>query len=175
MSGSNPSSPPRRVTRRRLVYVLAVSFLALGFGAEPQDKTAPYPRHGAYIGQADCIECHEAEETKILAGTHNPVIHDERMQACETCHGPAKAHADNEDNDTGLITFPPKLSFDVQQRLCGRCHEKQIANHGGDLLGFVAAGKKCTDCHKIHTKKKPAAHAGVHLPPRAGRAQGTGD
>ena len=163
MTGSNPSSPTRRVTRRRLVYVLAVSFLALGFGAEPQDKTAPYPRHGAYIGQADCIECHEAEETKILAGTHNPVIHDERMQACETCHGPAKAHADNEDNDTGLITFPPKLSFDVQQRLCGRCHEKQIANHGGDLLGFVAAGKKCTDCHKIHTKKKPAPHAGVHF------------
>jgi DmsE family decaheme c-type cytochrome len=162
--GSNTSPrKPRRTPRRRLVCLLALPLLALAYGPVPQDKTAPFPRHGGYIGRADCVECHEAEEAKIVAGTHSLAIHDERMQACETCHGPALAHADDDDNDTGLITFPPKLGFAVQRRLCGRCHEQQITDHGGDLLGFVAAGKKCTDCHKIHTKKKPAPHAGLRF------------
>ena len=36
----------------------------------PQDKTAPYPRHGRYIGMAECEVCHEVQVNALAKGHH---------------------------------------------------------------------------------------------------------
>jgi DmsE family decaheme c-type cytochrome len=126
-----------------------------------QAKTAPFPRAGDYAGEAICKDCHEEQHAAIHAGVHAAVVASKDLRACETCHGPGKRHADDKDNDAKLITHPPDLGRGVVA-FCGRCHADAARAHGGDLAGFLAAGKTCTSCHKVHEKKPPhAPFAGV--------------
>lgn len=122
-----------------------------------QDHTAPFPRAGNYVGEAVCKDCHEEQHEAIHAGVHASVVLARQLRACETSHGPGKLHADGKDNAAQLITHPPDLGRDVVA-FCGRCHAEAAHAHGGDLAGFLAAGKTCTSCHKVH-EKRPAAPA----------------
>ncbi len=126
-----------------------------------QDKTAPFPRTGVYVGEAVCKDCHEEQAEAIHAGVHASVVLAKQLNACETCHGPGKLHAEHRDNNALLITHPPDLGRSVVQ-FCGRCHAEATVAHGGDMAGFLAAGKTCTSCHKVHQKTPAKApHAGV--------------
>ena len=168
---SSPMPRTRNLAKTAAVALgLAVCLTAVGF-TPLQDKTAPFPRQGKYVGKADCTECHEDEAERIGGGYHSKVVNSAWLRGCETCHGPGKTHADDEDNATKLISFPPKLSRQVQQKLCGQCHADQMRYHGGDLEGFFAAGKTCTDCHKVHTLIKPQPHSGVLFRSRAEATQ----
>lgn len=95
-------------------------------------------RHSlAYAGQLQCAMCHEEEAKARESGKHARV-------ACEACHGPLAAHADDP-------SIQPKLP-DVAD-LCRRCHEKDAAKPG--WFPQVAnmehsGGAKCTDCHQPH-------------------------
>lgn len=137
--------------------------------APAQDKTAPFPRHGEYVDVATCKDCHEEQLDAIQAGAHAQVIETAALQGCETCHGPGKLHAHHADNDPELITFPPALGGGVVA-FCGRCHAEPARAHGGDLAGFLAAGKTCTTCHKVHEKRAAPAHPGLAFETRRGMA-----
>jgi len=127
---------------------------------DPQDKTAPFPRAGAYVGEAICKDCHEEQQEVIHQSLHAAVVEAPELAACETCHGPGKAHADDPENDAKLITHPPDLGAGVVG-FCGRCHAEAARAHGGDLAGFLAAGKTCTTCHQVHRKVPAPPAAGV--------------
>ncbi|MCA8954697.1 MAG: hypothetical protein KDC87_01410 [Planctomycetes bacterium] len=157
--------PPRPLSRPRVLLglLLAAGGIAL---TPPQDKTAPFPRHGAFAGKAACLDCHDEQGKQLGAGHHAQVAQLTALQGCESCHGPGKAHAENSENDPRLITHPRKLDADAQQKLCGRCHADRIRNHGGDLAGLLASGKVCTSCHTVHTAKKDPPHAGLRFAAR---------
>jgi DmsE family decaheme c-type cytochrome len=124
---------------------------------QDKPKTAPFPREGEYKGTAVCLDCHEPDAELLNAGYHGLVLTNENHKGCESCHGPGAAHADHIDNDPMLISHPSKLGWDVlKAALCGTCHADQIRDHRGDLEGFLATGRNCTDCHKVHKKKTPA-------------------
>ncbi|MEZ5962771.1 MAG: cytochrome c3 family protein [Planctomycetota bacterium] len=152
------------LARRGLIVFVVPPLLAWASPSARQDgqeKTAPFPRAGSYAGEAVCKDCHEEQWEAIHGGAHRAVVEASELRACETCHGPGKAHADDDDNDTLLITHPPDLGRGVVA-FCGRCHAEAARAHGGDLQGFLAAGKTCTTCHEVHRKTPPAApHAGV--------------
>lgn len=152
-----------RVATRALVLLLPL-FVALGSTLVElrQDKTAPFPRRGHYVDENTCKDCHEDERNAIRGGVHAAVLDAKELHACETCHGPGEAHAKHQDNDPALITHPHKLGA-ATVAFCGRCHTDASKHHGGDLAGFLAAGKTCTTCHKVHSKTPSAA-------PRAGVA-----
>ncbi|HLU38545.1 MAG TPA: cytochrome c3 family protein [Planctomycetota bacterium] len=170
----------------RAIVLLTPMLVALGghgtgehAGPPAQDRTAPFPRAGTYAGEAVCKECHEEQHAAIHAGVHAPVVQARHLHACETCHGPGDAHARDEDNDYRLITHPPDLGRGVVA-VCGRCHAEAVRAHGGDLEGFLAAGKTCTSCHRVHVEKPEAPpHDGLAFHTRRalaahGGAQPTG-
>ena len=139
---------------------------------DPQDKTAPFPREGEYADLQTCFDCHEDEYDALSAGFHAPVVENENLQKCETCHGPGMAHANDMDNAPELITQPHLASQEIQQtKLCSTCHVDQIRDHRGDLAGFVALGKKCTTCHKVHQKKKAPPVPSLNFKSKAAMAR----
>jgi hypothetical protein len=91
-----------------------------------------------YGGRAVCADCHGAVVTARAGGEHERI-------GCETCHGPAAAHA--EDPTSGSPELPdPRV-------LCAGCHavragrpaefpQVDVAEHAGDA--------SCKDCHDPH-------------------------
>ncbi|HEX6813924.1 MAG TPA: cytochrome c3 family protein [Planctomycetota bacterium] len=148
--------PWRQSLLTRIALLLAGLGLAgLGLpGLGRAQETAPFPRTGEYIGKAECVRCHEAQLPRLQRGAHAAILDSATLPACETCHGPGKLHAADEGEDGKRITMPAKLAMKDQVAFCGRCHQDQIARHGGDFAGFVHAGKVCTDCHEVHVRSR---------------------
>jgi DmsE family decaheme c-type cytochrome len=161
----------RRHDARLTLTLLGAAFaLSLpGFAAADETSGEPMllarvarPEEGyADSGADDCMDCHD-EDAKypvlpILATRHG-VTSDERTplsgdRACETCHGPSQAHADDEEVAPGL-SFGPDTPASVMSEVCLGCHQ------GGERMGW--AGSKhdlqnvaCTSCHKVHVKEDP--------------------
>jgi len=92
----------------------------------------------AFAGQDACVLCHDDPAQKRSAGKHAHI-------ACEACHGPLAAHA----NDPGALK--PKLP-DVAN-LCRRCHERDAAKPAKFPQVATAehsGGAVCTTCHVPH-------------------------
>ncbi|MEZ5989133.1 MAG: cytochrome c3 family protein [Planctomycetota bacterium] len=144
---------------RRLLAVLSLLIPFL-LGVHPdldagqdRDRTAPFTRQGDYVDDAElCADCHDQDRELILAGSHARVPQLATLHRCETCHGPGKDHVDSE--EAAKITHPRKLSFDAQRGLCEGCHRFDLADHGGPLAVLAKAGKRCTDCHRVHRRKE---------------------
>ena len=95
----------------------------------------------AFAGQDACVLCHEDPAQKRAAGKHAHI-------ACEACHGPLAAHA----NDPGALK--PKLP-DVAN-LCRRCHEKDAAKpkwFPQVVTAEHSGGAPCNTCHQPHNPK----------------------
>src|SRR3990172_1156984 len=60
-----------------------------------------------YAGEPACVECHDAEYNTKKTGYH-------RNLSCETCHGPARAHAEDPGENTPLL---PR-----ERQFCAKCH-----------------------------------------------------
>ena len=143
----SPKIPPQVVRLILLTlfivgsYLIARSFLTprsfgqLGwYRAEALGELASRPI--VFAGKKACDECHSDHLLKLAKGDHKTL-------SCETCHGPAQAHADNPDVKLNELTFSH----------CVRCHEgnpsrpkwlKQITvkNH--------YTGQRCVECHAPH-------------------------
>lgn len=151
-----PSSTTSLTDRVRAFVIAVACLLAFGTTACAQDETAPLHRSGDFVGTAECARCHGPQQRKLLRNPHGAVLALAELHGCETCHGPGRAHADDEGEDPALVTMPAKLTMLQQEALCATCHRDQIAAHGGDIDGLRHAGKSCTDCHEIHRASEPA-------------------
>ena len=80
------------------------------YRADAITETAALPVH--YAGHPVCESCHTDVLDVKSKGVHKGV-------ACESCHGPLAAHAD----DPAAVT-PAKLDTRV---LCARCHQENLA------------------------------------------------
>jgi hypothetical protein len=101
-------------------------------------------REPVFAGKKSCEECHSEQVQKLSKFEHKGL-------ACEGCHGPLQAHADNPD------VQPDKRSH---YGACVRCHEanpsrpkwhKQIVSktHYADSKPG-AKPSLCTECHVPH-------------------------
>ena len=152
-------TPAQRGVRGALLaFPVLLPFLLPPDSAALQDPTAPFPRPGEYLGKAVCLDCHEEPAATLRTGVHAELLATDLVHGCETCHGPGAAHGNDEDNDPRLITHPPSLPAAQQTAVCVQCHRDQIERHGGDAPGFLAAGKGCTACHKVHEKRPTPPH-----------------
>jgi DmsE family decaheme c-type cytochrome len=137
----------------RLIIAVSI-WVALSFsiGHGGQDPTPHWKRQGEFVKDRQiCADCHDEENEDIAEGYHVRVPDQKGLQSCETCHGPGKEHVESE--DSAKITHPARLSGKAQRQLCATCHEEQILDHGGPLEVLLAAGKKCSTCHRIHEPK----------------------
>ena len=96
-------------------------------------------RDRVYAGKKACEECHSDESQKLMKHEHKGV-------ACESCHGPGEAHAQNPDD--------PNVKMAVlHYSLCLRCHEANPSRpkwHKQIVSKDHYTGSKCTECHVAH-------------------------
>ena len=92
-----------------------------------------------YAGQDTCVVCHDDEAKARAAGKHAHV-------ACEACHGPLAAHADD---PTSVTPNLPDVA-----NLCRRCHEKDAAKpktFPQVVTAEHSGGALCNSCHQPHS------------------------
>lgn len=115
------------------------------------------PRYAAaqqdakYAGAAVCLDCHEDKAADMAKSLHGKTV-DGRTPAaklgCESCHGPAAAHA-NSPKTVKPLQFS-KATPDQAAAMCTGCHENanQAMWAGSKHDG---RGVACTQCHSIHS------------------------
>jgi len=155
---------------RRVVWVIGGASLALSAGAvlglsssapaqQPAKPAvaAAAPTDSNYVGAETCKGCHDEAFSKFSKTKMGRLfLHQARSpkeaNACETCHGPGKAHVDagGGKGKGGLITFAKNDKTPVEKRneVCLGCHTK-----GARLFWQGSAHESrdvaCTNCHKI--------------------------
>jgi DnaJ-class molecular chaperone len=100
-----------------------------------------------FAGEVACADCHEDVTREKRGGYH-------RDLSCETCHGPAKAHADDPD------AFKPPSPRD--RKFCPVCHTFNPSRPlGFPQINPVAHNpmKPCVTCHQPHDPKPPKVPA----------------
>jgi DmsE family decaheme c-type cytochrome len=138
--------------------------LGLPFSSEAQQPAKPAaaaaaPADSNYVGAETCKGCHEDQFNKFsktrmgrlfLLQARTP----QEASACETCHGPGKAHVDagGGKGKGGLITFAKNDKTPVEKRnaICLDCHTKgaRIFWKGSQHESRDVA---CTNCHTVMT------------------------
>lgn len=126
-----------------LVTVVAMAVLAAS--AKPAS-----PQENAYVGIDQCAACHEDTVNAFRESIHGQKGFAMRSKnACETCHGPGKAHVDAGGGKGTMITVA-RLTKDKQSEMCLTCHDQ---GHKTDWAGSVheTRGLSCEDCHSVHS------------------------
>jgi predicted CXXCH cytochrome family protein len=109
----------------------------------------PLVAGAAFVGDKQCIECHENVTGQFHDATHAKVAFgDSKLgtTGCETCHGAASLHVKS-GGTKGTIVNPRK-----SPEACFECHlekrgEFSLANSHGVLSGHMS----CGDCHNPHS------------------------
>ena len=118
-------------------------------------KPAPQPQATAadYAGTDTCVVCHTDQENSLKGTQHAQVKNPRTPMAnhgCESCHGPGKAHAED---DAGLKIAKIKEMTPAQQsQTCLTCHNR--GNHAAwEGSGHERRNLSCTTCHSVHSPK----------------------
>ncbi len=102
-----------------------------------------------WVGVARCAECHDEVVTAFAGGAHGramtPLGAALPAAACESCHGPGEAHADDP-NRENIRTFEGSTKAQASTG-CLSCHAAQHAGLLLDTPGHRRAAVVCLDCH----------------------------
>jgi DmsE family decaheme c-type cytochrome len=145
--------------------VLGLPFSSRAQQPEKPAAAAAAPADSNYVGAETCKVCHPEQFSKFsktrmgrlfLLQARSP----KEANACETCHGPGKAHVDagGGKGKGGLITFAKNDKTPVEKRnaVCLDCHAK-----GARVFWQGSAHESrdvaCTNCHKIMEQVSPKA------------------
>jgi DmsE family decaheme c-type cytochrome len=102
-----------------------------------------------YIGSEICAECHEDHATAFSLEAHgrSELAARSGVEACESCHGPGAAHA--EEGAPELILAFDQMSPETATDTCMTCHDgPELAYWNGSL--HETAKSTCTSCHAVH-------------------------
>jgi DmsE family decaheme c-type cytochrome len=154
MKGHRKTTPP--------ALAVLITFLALiGLVLLVMPEKAAARQEGQYAGIEQCAACHEETVAKFRESIHGQKGFEMRSNhACETCHGPGKAHVDA-GGGKGSMTTIKVLSKEKQSEMCLKCHDR------GNKTGWPGSlhetrGLSCQDCHSVHSPG--ADHAQLKAP-----------
>ncbi|MBT3344202.1 MAG: hypothetical protein HN712_13190 [Gemmatimonadetes bacterium] len=140
---------PQQVKILAVVFIVALASLTVvryvsvpdTFGdlghyrAAAVDSEAALPIH--YAGERACLDCHDDVYEDKTQAKHASL-------ACETCHGPAAIHVEDEDS----LPHVPR-----EREHCALCHAFQPARPNGFPqveLAIHNPRDACIDCHDPH-------------------------
>lgn len=121
-----------------------------------------------YVGSDSCKECHE-DAFKNFTGTKHAKLKDvaswkDKVQGCESCHGPGKKHLEDATNPNAIISFKKKDSKFISES-CLTCHAGKESHNNYRRGEHWRNNVGCTDCHSAHkaADKKPRAGSATLL------------
>jgi DmsE family decaheme c-type cytochrome len=121
-------------------------------GAAKQAAAAPKaadPNPADYVGSEVCETCHAEVAKKFSDNPHNKItLTHGAGTACESCHGPGKAHVDG-GGDVTKIKQLAKMTPTQVSETCLGCHAGAHPNF--PRSPHAKAGVGCVSCHSIHT------------------------
>ena len=112
-----------------------------------------------YIGDDTCVACHDGQGKKLSMTLHGKAQNmrtpsGKPNQACESCHGPGKEHAESGDK-TKIRVFTSMKPRDVSE-VCVTCHNRSThAQWKGSM--HDARNLSCITCHSVHSPKSEKA------------------
>jgi len=147
-----------------LVTVTLLGLAAPG-SAQSQASTPPGTLPEGYVGAETCKGCHEEafekfSHTKMGRLFLRQPRNSTEGLACESCHGPGKAHVDagGGKGKGGMVTFAKNDPTPVEKRnaTCLGCHTKgaRIFWQGS---AHDSRNVACTSCHKVMEDVSPRA------------------
>lgn len=106
-----------------------------------------------YVGSETCQACHD-NEFKSVAGTKHGKLSTlkgwkDKVQGCESCHGPGKAHVEGGGDKTKIISFKNKNSKEISET-CLSCHAGKESHNNFRRGDHWRNNVGCTDCHTSH-------------------------
>jgi len=106
-----------------------------------------------YVGSETCAACHE-DQFKNFAGTKHAKLKDvaswkDKVQGCESCHGPGKAHVEGSGDKTKIISFKGKNSKEISET-CLSCHAGKETHNSYRRGEHWRNDVGCTECHSPH-------------------------
>lgn len=135
-------------------------------GEEPLQASATPASNKAnsagYAGSETCAICHADVVKKFGMGPHSKLtlIHGGK-EACESCHGPGKAHVDSGGDITKIFRYGNASAKEVNAN-CLECHTGVHPNFERSPHG--EAGLSCTNCHSVHHYQSEAGLLKVQQP-----------
>jgi DmsE family decaheme c-type cytochrome len=153
----------------------------------------------AYAGSAACADCHKKEIAQFATTTMGKINSRPRTEheklGCESCHGPAKEHAESGGEKPGaLVSFSRKATTPIAERnaACLTCHEKTARTLWKGST-HESRNVACTDCHAVmhdasdrnnlqkpstietcgrcHAQKKAQMRRNAHMPVTEGKME----
>ena len=102
-----------------------------------------------YAGTELCSVCHE-ETVEAFRMTPHATAHGWNAErGCESCHGPAEAHADSGDPDE-MVAFRDLTPRESSER-CLECHRREQKQFNARRSIHHLADVACTNCHSAHS------------------------
>jgi len=140
-----------------LAWVVSLTFSpALG---EAVEEAGPIPELIAnaspddYVGSDSCMACHEDQFKKFKATKHAKLKEvaswKDKVQGCESCHGPGKQHIEGAGDKTKIVSFAGKTSKQISDS-CLTCHAGKEAHNNFRRGEHWRNNVGCTDCHSAH-------------------------
>jgi DmsE family decaheme c-type cytochrome len=134
-----------------LVVGLAIAVPRATGQEESPQQTNQTPAPGGYVGSEVCAACHEDVVKGLEKTVHaSKAFHMKSDKACETCHGPGEAHAEN--GDPALIRSFKRMKPSEASDTCLGCHENGMQKHWKGSTHEIR-GLSCVSCHSIHAAK----------------------
>jgi predicted CXXCH cytochrome family protein len=112
-----------------------------------------------YVGSETCAACHDSVSTNFNRTKHAKLKHvaswKDKVQGCESCHGPGKAHVEGAGDTTKIVSFKGKSSKAISET-CLSCHAGKESHNNYRRGEHWRNDVGCTDCHSPHAA--PFAH-----------------
>jgi predicted CXXCH cytochrome family protein len=106
-----------------------------------------------YVGSESCKACHEDQFNSFADTKHaklaNLASWKDKVQGCESCHGPGKQHLEDATDKTKIISFKDKNSKQISET-CLACHAGKESHNNFRRGEHWRNNVGCTDCHTSH-------------------------
>ncbi len=109
-----------------------------------------------YIGSDSCKDCHEDQFKNFLDTKHSKLSNiaswKDKVQGCESCHGPGKGHLEDATDKTKIISFKNKNSKEISET-CLSCHAGKESHNNFRRGEHWRNDVGCTECHSSHSSQ----------------------
>lgn len=154
-----------------VLWLVSGTFSKVGGKTGSEETMAPVILPDAdddYVGSETCRACHEDQFNSFATTKHAKLAQlaswKGKIQGCESCHGPGKAHVDGGGDKSQIISFAEKTSKQISES-CLTCHSGKEDHSKFRRSDHWRNNVGCTDCHTAHGPESHTTQIGsITLP-----------